>query len=68
MPFLTERPVEGAVEAMLSSNTMVFINEALLQRSAQLRLTKEDASEEEQKEEKKEDKKEKKEQPEDNKK
>eukprot|EP00959_Pyramimonas_sp_CCMP1952_P070364 1469283-Pyramimonas_sp.AAC.1 len=38
MLFLTER----AVEAMLSSNAMVCINEALLQRSAQLRLTKED--------------------------
>ena len=52
-PFLTER----AVEAMLSNNTMVFKNDALLQRSVQLRLTKEDAPKEEQKDEKKADKK-----------
>ena len=63
-PFLTER----AVEAMLSNNTMVFMNDALLQRSVQLRLTKDDAPKEEQKDEKKADKKEKNEKPEDQKK
>ena len=40
-PFLVER----AVEAMLGSSTMVFVNEDLLARSAQLRLTKEDPKE-----------------------
>ena len=62
-PFLVER----AVEAMLGSNTMIFMNEALLARSVKLRLTKEDTTAKEdpkdakkdgKKDEKKEDKKE----------
>ena len=55
-PFLLER----AVEAMLGSNTMAFMNEALMARSVQLRLTKVDAKEgpkEDKKDEKKDDKK-----------
>ena len=57
-PFLVER----AVEAMLGSSTLVFMNESLLTRAVQLRLTRQDAKEDH-KEDKKEDAKEKKKEP-----